>query len=108
MNDSDRVERNDKRYGRLSFSKALRIFDFFNHYEMAAVLTLEPTLPVIIGTDHGADWDQPSMDFAAYLELLLAHYAAVRPRSIGSLDQGFDFAPKSLEQVVQSSREGWS
>ena len=81
MTDAEKQDRDDKSYGLLSFRRSLRIFDFFSYYEMAAVPTLEKSLPVIVGTDHGADWDGRTVDFEAYWEFVLAHYGSVHARS---------------------------
>lgn len=113
MTDEEKSDRDGKSYGLLSFSRSLRIFDFFSYYEMAAVVTLEQSLPVIVGTDHGADWTGPAVDFQSYWEFVLAHYGSVRARSEafarwppeGAVRAGA--RPSGLDEVLAICRRSW-
>jgi len=114
MTDEEKEERDHKSYGVLSYRRALRIFDFFSFYEMAAVLTLEKSLPVIVGTDHGADWSGPSLDFQSYWEFVLSYYGSFQART-----EAFVYAPSgrpavrpearaaSLDEALAVCRRGW-
>jgi hypothetical protein len=114
MTDEKKMERDQKSYGLLSFSRSLRIFDFFSYYEMAAVLSLEESLPVIVGTDHGADWTGPAVDFQSYWEFVLAHYGSVRARSEAFIDRPpeegavrADDRAATLDEVFAICRRAW-
>jgi hypothetical protein len=59
----------------LSFSKAVRPFDYFSEPSMAAFFVgdREPMPPVLLGEDHGASFTQhPPTDFVRYMEAMLA------------------------------------
>ena len=115
MTDEEKSDRDEKSYGLLSFRRSLRIFDFFSYYEMAAVITLEESLPVIVGTDHGADWEGPAADFQSYWELVLAHYGSVQARreasALSRVEKGAARASArapTLAEVFAICRRAWS
>jgi SMI1 / KNR4 family (SUKH-1) len=112
---TDKEKSDQGSYGLLSFSRSLRIFDFFSYYEMAAVLTLEKSLPVIVGTDHGADWTGSAGDFQSYWEFVLAHYGSVQARSEAFVTRSAgDGTPHTggpapaLGDVFETCRRGWA
>ena len=111
MTDKEKKTHGKKSYGLLSFSRALRIFDFFSYYEMAAFLTLEKSLPVIVGTDHGADWSAPALDFESYWEFVLSHYGSTYARSQAFVLREGEVLPDaraaSLDEVLEICRRGW-
>jgi len=97
-----------------AFHRALRIFDFFSYYEMAAILMLEKSLPVIVGTDHGADWSAPATDFESYWEFVLSQYGSVHARSeafiksrYGQAELRPDARAASLDEALTVCRRGW-
>jgi hypothetical protein len=114
MTDEEKQDRDGKTYGLLSFRRSLRIFDFFSYYEMAAFFTLEQSLPVIVGTDHGADWDGLAVDFEAYWEFVLAHYGSVHARSeafvVSNSEEGAarrESRPATLDDALVVCRRSW-
>jgi len=114
MKDDEKIERDGQSYGLLSFSRSLRIFDFFNFYEMAAVVTLEPALPVIVGIDHGADWDGRTVDFGSYWEFVLATYGSVCARSEAFVlpqaeedEAPADSRDRTLDEILAVCRRAW-
>lgn len=67
----------------LSFSQRLRVFDYFNFYNMTAfyVEPGEGNPPVLMGDDHGACFtDSKVTDFESYIEMILANKGAVTAR----------------------------
>jgi len=112
--DDEKMKFGRKSYGHLAFHRALRIFDFFSYYEMAAILMLEKSLPVIVGTDHGADWSAPATDFESYWEFVLSQYGSVHARSeafiksrYGQAELRPDARAASLDEALTVCRRGW-
>ncbi|MCB9741223.1 MAG: SMI1/KNR4 family protein [Alphaproteobacteria bacterium] len=70
-------------WGQRSFHEALRVFDTFNHYNMAALVLRpgEAEGPVILGDDHGACWtDSRRVGFETYMEGQIKSLARVQTR----------------------------
>lgn len=83
MNDETRETFGGEDWGQLELAKALRIFDYFNFFNAAAMVMRpgEPEGPVVLGDDHCACWtDSRRVSFEAYMEGQLASYARVQTR----------------------------
>jgi hypothetical protein len=88
----DEVEFGTHKRGRLSFSRSIRIFDYYNSFNQAAFV-LDPDAkapwPAVMGDDHGASWVMSRItDLTTYLELVLQSFASVEARR-GALGQLF-------------------
>lgn len=83
MSDDEEMEFAGQTWGRLSFHRAIRIFDYYSSFNQAAFL-LEPMrmpLRVTLGESHGGSWVNSRItDLTSYLELLLASHASVEVR----------------------------
>lgn len=117
--DEDKKEFMGKSYDSLEFDRSLRPFDYFNFYNMAAFFIKEKTapLPVIMGDDHGACFDDSLItSFQSYMNFVLAHYGATAPRKetlgqYGGWEQPlftYDASnPPSLSEVLELVEEEW-